>query len=304
MDNLILKTENLTKKYGDFAALDNANIEIHGKDIYGLIGRNGAGKTTLMKLITTLSFKTSGSFELFGKADHNLDDSKRRIGCLIESPAFFNNMSVYDNLNYYAIQKGIVDKKQIDKVLELVDLKDAKKKKFKTLSLGMKQRLGIAFAILDNPDFIILDEPINGLDPIGISELRDTFKRLNEEENITILISSHILSELYLVANKFCFIEKGKIMKEISKEKLDEECSKTIVIKTNDVEQASIVLERDLNTTNYKVIDKNEIRLYDYLDNSGKVNRILSKNDVDVMSIYEAGITLEEYFKNIIKECE
>lgn len=304
MNKIVLETNNLTKKYGKFTALDNVNIKINSKDIYGLIGRNGAGKTTLMKLITTLSFKSDGSFKLFGKEDCNLDDSKSRIGCLIENPAFFSNMTVYDNLVYYSIQKGIADKKQIDKVLEIVSLSDAKKKKFKTLSLGMKQRLGIAFAILDNPDFIILDEPINGLDPIGISELRDTFKRLNEDENITILISSHILSELYLLATKFCFIEKGKVIKEISKEQLDEECSKTIVIKTNDIKKACIVLEKDLNTTNYKVIDKNEIRLYDYLDNSSKVNKILTKNEIDVISIYEAGITLEEYFKSIIKERE
>lgn len=166
----------------------------------------------------------------------------------------------------------------------------------------MKQRLGIAFAILDNPDFIILDEPINGLDPIGISELRDIFKRLNEERNITILISSHILNELYLVANKFCIIEKGKILKEITKEKLDEECNKCIVIKTQDVKKASVILEQELNTKNYKILNNTEIRLYDYLENSSKVNKALIKNDVDVISLYEAGITLEDYFKSVIKE--
>ncbi len=166
----------------------------------------------------------------------------------------------------------------------------------------MKQRLGIAFAILDNPDFIILDEPINGLDPIGISELRDIFKRLNEERNITILISSHILNELYLVANKFCIIEKGKVLKEITKEKLDEECNKCIVIKVQEVKKASVILEQELNTKNYKILNNSEIRLYDYLENSSKVNKTLIKNDIDVISLYEAGITLEDYFKSIIKE--
>ncbi len=166
----------------------------------------------------------------------------------------------------------------------------------------MKQRLGIAFAILDNPDFIILDEPINGLDPIGISELRDIFKRLNEERNITILISSHILNELYLVANKFCIIEKGKVLKEITKEKLDEECNKCIVIKVQDAKKASVILEQELNTKNYKILNNSEIRLYDYLENSSKVNKTLIKNDIDVISLYEAGITLEDYFKSIIKE--
>ena len=304
MKDVILKTNNLTKKYKDFTALNNANITINKGDIYGLIGRNGAGKTTLMKVITTLTNKTSGEFYLFDKDDSDLTETKRRIGCLIENPAFFENLTAYQNLKYYAIQKGIIDYSQIDKVLDLVKLSDSKNKKFKTFSLGMKQRLGIAFAMLDNPDFVILDEPINGLDPIGISELRETLKKLNEESNITMLISSHILSELYLLANRFCFIEKGKIIKELSKEELDVECSRAIVIKTNNVKETCLILEKELNTTNYKVIDKHEIRLYDYLDNSGKVNKELAKNDIDVISIYESGISLEEYFKSIVKEAE
>ncbi|MBQ1496629.1 MAG: ATP-binding cassette domain-containing protein [Bacilli bacterium] len=304
MKDVILKTNNLTKKYKDFTALNNANITINKGDIYGLIGRNGAGKTTLMKVITTLTNKTSGEFYLFDKDDSDLTETKRRIGCLIENPAFFENLTAYQNLKYYAIQKGIIDYSQIDKVLDLVKLSDSKNKKFKTFSLGMKQRLGIAFAMLDNPDFVILDEPINGLDPIGISELRETLKKLNEESNITMLISSHILSELYLLANRFCFIEKGKIIKELSKEELDVECSRAIVIKTNNVKETCLIIEKELNTTNYKVIDKHEVRLYDYLDNSGKVNKELAKNDIDVISIYESGISLEDYFKSIVKEAE
>ena len=304
MKDIILRTNNLTKKYKDFTALNNANITINKGDIYGLIGRNGAGKTTLMKVITTLTNKTNGEFYLFDKDDSDLTETKRRIGCLIENPAFFENLTAYQNLKYYAIQKGIVDYSQIDKVLDLVKLSDSKNKKFKTFSLGMKQRLGIAFAMLDNPDFVILDEPINGLDPIGISELRETLKKLNEESNITMLISSHILSELYLLANKFCFIEKGKIIKELSKEELDVECSRAIVIKTNNVKETCLILEKELNTKNYKVIDKHEVRLYDYLDDSGKVNKELAKNDIDVISIYESGISLEDYFKSIVKEAE
>ena len=301
MHEIVLQTNHLTKTYKDFVALDNATITIHKGDIYGLIGRNGAGKTTLMKTITTLTNKTSGSFSLFG-SEEELTKSKRRIGCLIESPAFFGNLSAYQNLKYYAIQKGITNDKQIDKALETVDLYKEKDKKFKNFSLGMKQRLGIAFAILDHPDFIILDEPINGLDPIGIKEIRDTLKRLNEEEKITILISSHILSELYLIANHFCFIDKGKIVKDISKEELDLECSKCIVIKTKEVKKAVVVLEKELSTTNYKVIDHSEIRLYDYLENSAQVNKTLLTNGIEVMGIYESGISLEDYFDSLIKE--
>lgn len=301
MQETVLQTNNLTKKYKDFVALDNSTITIRKGDIYGLIGRNGAGKTTLMKTVTTLTNKTGGSFSLFG-SEEELTESKRRIGCLIESPAFFDNLTAYQNLKYYSIQKGIVDEKQIDKVLKTVDLVKEKNKKFKKFSLGMKQRLGIAFAILDNPDFIILDEPINGLDPIGIKEIRDTLKKLNEEEKITILISSHILSELYLIANHFCFIDKGKIIKDVSKEELDLECSKCIVIKTKDVKKATVVLEKELLTTNYKVIDNTEIRLYDYLENSAKVNKTLLTNGIEIMGIYESGISLEDYFDYLIKD--
>ena len=304
MNKTVLKTINLTKKYKNFTALDHVNITIKKGDIYGLIGRNGAGKTTLMKTVTTLTEKTEGSFQLFENTSQELTESKRRIGCLIENPAFFANLTVVQNLKYYAIQKGIVDQKQIDQALTLVDLTKQKKKKFKNLSLGMKQRLGIALAILDNPDFIILDEPINGLDPIGSKEIRDTLKKLNEENGITLLISSHILSELYLIANHFCFIEKGKVIKELSKEELDLECSKCIVIKVENTKKATVILEKELHTTNYKVINKQEIRLYDYLDNSAKVNKCLVKENIDVISIYESGISLEEYFDTLIKEGE
>lgn len=301
MKDIILKTQDLTKKYKDFTAVDHVNITIKKGDIYGLIGRNGAGKTTLMKLVTTLTEKTSGEFSLFGE-EESVIENKGRIGCLIENPAFFPNLTAYENLNYYSLQKGIVGKEQIEEALKLVDLLGAKNKKFKTFSLGMKQRLGIAFAILDHPDFIILDEPINGLDPIGISDLRDTFKKLNEEKDITILISSHILSELYAVATKFCIIEKGKVIKELTKEELDKECSKCIVIKTSEVKKATTVLEKELHTTNYKVISKNEIRLYDFLEQTEKVNKKLAQSDISLSALYETGITLEEYFKTVIKE--
>lgn len=302
MEDTVVSTNNLTKKYGNFCALDNVSINIQKGDIYGLIGRNGAGKTTLMKVITTLTNKTSGEFSLFGHRDDELSGVKRRIGTLIENAAFFPGMSAYDNLKYYAIQRGIVNRSQIDEALSLVGLDDAGKKKFKNFSLGMKQRLGVALAILDNPDFIILDEPINGLDPIGISELRDVFIKLNEEKGITILISSHILSELYQVATKFCIIDSGSVIKELTKEELDKECSKCIVIKVDNTKKASTVLEEKLHTTNFKVIDKREIRLYDYLDEPEKVNKALLKNDVDVISINGSGLSFEDYFKNVIKE--
>ena len=305
MKEVVLKTNNLTKQYNKNVVLDNVNITIKKGDIYGLIGRNGAGKTTLMKIITTLASPTSGTFELFNTCSENdeLFDNKKRVGSLIEYPAFYQNLSAYDNLKYYTIQRGIVDKNQINKVLELVNLTGTGKKKVKTFSLGMKQRLGIALAILNSPDFVILDEPINGLDPIGISELRDTFKKLSDN-GITLLISSHILSELYLLANEFGFLENGKLIKELSKEELDLECSKCLVIKTDDSKKVSVLLEKELNTNNYKVINNEEIRVYDYTDDSDKVSDVLVNNKIKIKGFYESGISLEEYFKEIIKEAK
>lgn len=305
MKEVVLKTNNLTKQYNKNVVLDNVNITIKKGDIYGLIGRNGAGKTTLMKIITTLASPTSGTFELFNTCSENdeLFDNKKRVGSLIEYPAFYPNLSAYDNLKYYTIQRGIVDKNQINKVLELVNLTGTGKKKVKTFSLGMKQRLGIALAILNSPDFVILDEPINGLDPIGISELRDTFKKLSDN-GITLLISSHILSELYLLANEFGFLENGKLIKELSKEELDSECSKCLVIKTDDSKKVSVLLEKELNTNNYKVINNEEIRVYDYTDDSDKVSDVLVNNKIKIKGFYESGISLEEYFKEIIKEAK
>lgn len=305
MKEVVLKTNNLTKQYNKNVVLDNVNITIKKGDIYGLIGRNGAGKTTLMKIITTLASPTSGTFELFNTCSENdeLFDNKKRVGSLIEYPAFYPNLSAYDNLKYYTIQRGIVDKNKINKVLELVNLTGTGKKKVKTFSLGMKQRLGIALAILNSPDFVILDEPINGLDPIGISELRDTFKKLSDN-GITLLISSHILSELYLLANEFGFLENGKLIKELSKEELDLECSKCLVIKTDDSKKVSVLLEKELNTNNYKVINNEEIRVYDYTDDSDKVSDVLVNNKIKIKGFYESDISLEEYFKEIIKEAK
>ena len=302
MKEVALRTNGLTKEYGKFKALDGANMTVYRGDIYGLIGRNGAGKTTIMKTVTGLTNPTSGGFEIFGTDGKEIGKEKRRLGCLIENPAFFQNLTGEQNLIYYCKLKGITDKKKIDEALGLVDLLDAKKKKFKAYSLGMKQRLGIALAILDNPDLIILDEPINGLDPIGISKLRDTFKKINKEKNLTIMISSHILSELYAVANRFLFIDNGKVIKEVTKEELDEECSRCLVIEVDDVKKALSVLERNLGIRRYKVVDEHVIRIYDEINNRAAVNRELVINDIAVSGLHESGVSLEEYFKGLIKE--
>lgn len=304
MREIVLQTKQLTKRYRNFTALDHADMTVYREDIYGLIGRNGAGKTTMMKLVTGLSEQTEGEYSIFGKTGTAAEKEKRRIGCLIENPAFFGNLTAYQNLRYYCYQKGITDLKQIDEALELVQLTDVRNKKFRKFSLGMKQRLGIAFAVLDNPDLIILDEPINGLDPIGISELRDTFRKLSQERCITLIISSHILSELYAVANRFLFIDKGKVLKEVTKQELDLECSRCLVVKTNDTKKTATILESKLNITDYKVIDSGEIRIYDESAKPDILNKVLIQNDVSISGIYESGVSLEDYFKQLVGEVQ
>ena len=304
MREVILKTTKLSKRYGNFTALDNADMTVYRGDIYGLIGRNGAGKTTAMKIVTGLTEQSSGEYEIFGKTGKDAENEKRRIGCLIENPAFFGNLTAYQNLRYYCYQKGITDLKQIEDALKLVHLSDVGNKKFRKFSLGMKQRLGIAFAVMDNPDLIILDEPINGLDPIGISELRDTFRRLNSERGITIVISSHILSELNAVANRFLIIDNGKVLKEVTKQELDLECSRCVVLKTNDTKHAATLLEDKLKISDYKVIDSGEIRIYDESAKPDEIGRILIQNNLGISGIFESGVSLEDYFKQLVEEAQ
>ncbi len=303
MNEIILKTQNLTKCYKNKPAVDNVNITIQKGDIYGLIGRNGAGKTTLIKLITALTFADSGTIQLFSKSTNSeLNEARKRMGCVIEMPALYPNLSAIENLEYYRIFKGIPEKNIIEKTLNMVGLNNTGNKKFKNFSLGMKQRLGIALALLGNPDFIILDEPINGLDPLGIIELRQTFKELNQDYGITLMISSHILNELSLVATRYGIIDNGKLIKELTNDELKEQCQQCISIKVDNVAKAVSIIETKLNSTKYKVIDNNEIRLYDYLDNPSEITFQLNSNNVRVSNLSEVGDNLEEYFISLIKE--
>lgn len=301
MRETALCTRQLTKRYRNFTALDGVDMTVYRGDIYGLIGRNGAGKTTIMKLVTGLTEKSGGEFQIFGKEGAASCREKRRIGSLIENPAFFTDMTAYQNLRYYALQKGITDRKQIDEALALVNLSEVRNKKVRKFSLGMKQRLGIALAVMDDPDLIILDEPINGLDPIGISELRDTFDKLSREKGVTLIISSHILSELYAVANRFLFLEKGRILKELTKEELDLECMRCHVVRTDDAPRTAALIEQAFGITDYKVIENGELRIYDESINPGELNKLLIRNDVNVSGIYETGISLEDYFKSLVE---
>jgi len=294
----VLKTLNLTKRYGGKAAVDNVSLTVEKGDIYGLIGQNGAGKTTLMRLVTSLASPDSGSIELFGQTTR-LDAARSRLGCVVETPALYPSLTAVQNLEYYRLLRGIPDKDVVQKSLELVSLTDTGKKKFRNFSMGMKQRLGLALAILNSPDFIILDEPVNGLDPMGIIEMRDLMKKLNEQ-GITILISSHILAELSQVATKYAIIHDGRLVKNLTQAELREECKRALAVTVDDAAKAAVILETALKIHNYKQVGANELRLYEYLDSPGEVTFQLSQGGVRVTSLHEVGDSLEDYFTKIV----
>ncbi|CEQ26207.1 ABC transporter ATP-binding protein [Paraclostridium sordellii] len=301
MQKHVLKTKSLSKEYKKIVALENINISIKKGDIYGLIGENGAGKTTLTRLITGLIYQTNGEIELFEETEASkLSKQRRRIGCIIESPVLYEDMTAKQNLEIIRVQRGIPGKGCIDEVLNLVNLPDTKSKKIKNFSLGMKQRLALAIALLGDPEFLILDEPINGLDPIGIIEFRELIKKLNREKKITILISSHILSELHQLATYYGIIHKGKLIEEISVEELNERCKKHINLEVDDSAKASIILENNLKIKNFSVLPNNVIKIYDYLDRVKLISNELVSNGVGIERINTQGDGLEEYFTRLI----
>lgn len=299
MKEVVLKTYNITKKYGEQLAVDNVNMTIKKGDIYGFIGQNGAGKTTLIRLITGLIHKIGGEIELLGANEENeLNKARTMVGSLIETPSFYTNMTARENLEVSRLVRSIPGKKCIDEVLELVGLKDVEKKKVKNFSLGMRQRLGIANALMGNPKLLILDEPINGLDPMGIVEIRELLKKINKEKDMTILISSHILSELSELATTYGIISNGKLIEEITAKQLSEKCRQYIDLKVDDTARAVILLERELGISDYEVLEDSNIKVFSNLDNVGEVNSLLSRSGIIVESISVKGENLEEYFMN------
>lgn len=297
MSSIILETQELTKVYKHTLALDHISLKIEKGKIYGFIGKNGAGKTTFLRLVTGLAFPTDGMLALWGKSGiAELQKQRKRIGCMIETPALYPTMTAYQNMEIQRIQRGIPDKTMIDKTLEMVGLKDTGKKRVRNFSLGMRQRLGIAIALLNTPEFLILDEPINGLDPAGIVEVRNLLKSLNKEYGITILVSSHILEELYQTASDLILIDEGKIIEEISDYELNEHCKRHLAIKTADTQKAVLILEEKLHTDNFKLMPDGTIRLYDYLKEIEKVAAVLAEAQILVTGLTVSGDTLEDYF--------
>lgn len=299
-NSAVLVTCDLTRRYGSVMALNGVNMTVRRGDIYGLVGRNGAGKTTLMRQITGQSQPTSGELELFGVSGSALRAQRSRTGVMIETPSFSPFLTARENLEYYRLQRGIPGKGVVDEVLDLTGLSNTGKKKFKAFSLGMKQRLGLALALMNHPDFLILDEPINGLDPEGVAEFRALMLRLNREEGTTILISSHILSELSSVATCYGFMEKGKLLEEIFAEVLYEKCRTYLRLAVDSGAKAAVVLESTLGTSKFEVLPGNVIHLYDYLDQPQAVSAALAQGSVALLGLEQKGADLEDYFLQLI----
>lgn len=295
MSELLLQTRNLTKQYGRHRAVDDVNMHIKKGAIYGFIGRNGAGKTTCLKMISGLSTPSYGEIEMFGYKGKDLQKVRSRVGCLIEAPGLYGNMSAYDNLNIKCKLTGIKKKGYIEELLKTVGLDTVGEKKTKHYSLGMKQRLGIALALVGEPDLLILDEPINGLDPQGIVEVRETIQKLAKERGMTICISSHILEELSKLATDYGIIHNGCLVQELTREELMKKCSERIELTLDNPKQAIPVLD-DMGFSSYQVIDKEHIYIFERLGESANLNMELAKAGIPVKGISITSEELENYF--------
>lgn len=293
----ILKTYNLTKEFKNFSAVKSLNMSIEKGEIYGFLGQNGAGKTTTIRMIMGLVKATSGEIELFSqKASNKSRNLLQKIGSMIEYPGFYPNLTAKENLEIHRRMMGIQDKGCIVDSLKIVSIEDVKDKKVKEFSLGMKQRLGIARAILHHPEFLILDEPTNGLDPMGIKEVRELITDLCYKQGITFLISSHILSEIQQMASKIGIIHKGELLEEIAYDELQKRNRHYINVKVNDDRKASFILEQKLNIKDYVIWEKNNLRIYEKLQEASNINKMLVSNDMFVDEICLKADSLEDYF--------
>ena len=300
MESIILQTHGISVKYGNFLALDDVSISLKESHIYGFIGENGAGKTTLMKVLTGLLYPTCGDFSLFGKNEpSHILKMRRQIGSTIEAPALYPEYSAYRNLELQRILIGNPDKEICDKLLEMVGLNEVKDKKVRKFSMGMKQRLSIAMALVGKPRLLILDEPINGLDPKNISELRSLLKRLNEENDVTLFISSHILNELYLLATDYYIIHKGKIIQSLTHDELDEKCRQYIKIKTSELPKCITVIENEFHDAEYTAIDDETLHLFSHTDRAESIAKLLMENHIVTKEFSVTEQSLEEYFLGI-----
>ena len=295
----VLTTNALSKHYGKFKALNDLSMHVPKGAIYGFVGRNGAGKTTLIRVICGLQAPTNGGYSIYGieHTDSSIVKSRHRMGAVVETPSIYLDMTAEDNLKQQALILGLPSYDSIPEILKLVGLENTGKKKARNFSLGMKQRLGIAVALIGNPDFIVLDEPINGLDPQGIVDIRELILKLNREHGITVLISSHILGELSKLATHYGFIDKGHLVKEISAEELETVCRKYICVEVSDTKALARVL--DAEGLEYEILSDNKANIYGKI-NLSKLVIALSKEDCELISSHEQDESLENYFINLV----
>lgn len=290
----ILQTDNLSKVYGTKTVLDHVSIHVPKKSIYGLVGKNGAGKTTLMRIICGLTQQSEGSYTLLGKS--NDAAVRKNMGMLIEKPGIYEHMTALENLRYFSLLFGIQSKDH-HKILEMVGLQNAEKKKARQFSLGMKQRLGIAISLLGNPDFLILDEPINGLDPEGVYEMRKMLEMLNREHGTTIMIASHILSELYKLATDYAIIDGGCLIDEFSKETLERACSSgvQVMVEPEYLQDAKTLIASRYPDVQCEILSNQSLRLHEKI-NPADLNQFLVENKVRVCGLGTNDEDIEKFF--------
>lgn len=294
-----VRTKNLSKIYGAKAAVSHLNMEVRAGDIYGFIGRNGSGKSTTLKMCCGLVHPTEGEISLYGLPVKN-QTARRRVGMLIEDAGLYPHMTARDNMILKAKCLGLTDEKSVDKILELMNLSHTGKKKIRQFSMGMKQRLGIAMALLGNPDLLILDEPINGLDPEGIREVRESLIRLNEEAGKTILISSHILGELSKLATCYGIIKEGELIQQISREKLEEKCKDYLELQVDNADRTAALLSEHYPKIHYEVSGRNQLQVFDFTE-SGLLTAMLVQNGILVHSCSLHRMDLEQYFLELME---
>ena len=302
MVDYVIKTNNLSKIYFKNKVVNSVNMHVERGKIYGLLGKNGAGKTTTMCMLLNLTYPSEGEIFLFGKnPTKHSNEIYPKIGSIIETPGFYENLTAYENLEIIAKLRGDYNPFNISSVLEMVNLSQAKSKKFKDFSLGMKQRLGIAAAIMHSPELLILDEPINGLDPFGIKEIRALLKRLSHEFGITILISSHILSEIENLADVIGFMDNGVLIEEMSRDELFNRMDKFVEFEVSDIDLAvNIFKELGLRENIDFTVNGNIIRLYSHLNMRDKFNAIFVKAGIDVKKVNLCEENLEEFFTRFV----
>lgn len=302
MVDYVIETNGLSKKYSSDLVVNSVNMHVERGKIYGLLGKNGAGKTTTMCMLLNLTYPSGGEVLLFGKdPKRNSKELYSKVGSIIETPGFYENLTAYENLKIIGKIRGNYNPRNVELALEMVNLTAAKSKKFKDFSLGMKQRLGIAAAIMHSPELLILDEPINGLDPFGIKEIRTLLKRLSRDFGITILISSHILSEIENLADVIGFMDNGVLIDEISRDELYSRLNKFVEFEVSDIDSAADILEKlELRQNEDFTIKNNTICLYSHLELRDKFNALFVKAGIDVKKVNLCEENLEEFFTRFI----